>query len=443
MSGTTGAESDLAIEVIDEHSRMPPLALTLAWWSVVSAMFFVFVAATLALSIGTANALVGIGAAVLFYSVAGAVLARHAIRTGLGCFLLSKVLFGRAGASLATLVLFATAIYYAVFEGSVLVSTALRIISHLGYKAACAIIVLYSVPLVAGSVQHWLNRFNGFLLPFYLIGLVTAVALALHRYGYSARWLELGPGGRRIDARWWDCFVVYLGATVIFMFAQDYARFGRQRDEAYHARFNFGYLFYSVAFAVNGVIGIFLVGTAQLRNVTEASVVDAFIAVLGGPVALIFVWVSQTRINTANYYVSTVNMQAFFEPLVPMRLPKFVWAILVGIVVLTLMLSTNVLRYILVALAYQGSFVTAWVGVALAHVVVDRSCMDGPGERATALGGLPAFDAAGMVAWLSGAASSLLLMQAGGALRTCATPAALLVAALLYAGFGKRPPASD
>src|SRR3546814_5298148 len=31
--------------------------------------------------------------------------------------------------------------------------------------------------------------------------------------------------------------------------------------------------------------------------------------VLGGAVGLLFIWASQTRINTANYYLATVNMQ--------------------------------------------------------------------------------------------------------------------------------------
>ena len=49
-----------------------------------------------------------------------AVLSRFAIRTGLSVALFSRVLFGNVGAGLATLIFCATAIYYAVFEGSVI-----------------------------------------------------------------------------------------------------------------------------------------------------------------------------------------------------------------------------------------------------------------------------------------------------------------------------------
>jgi hypothetical protein len=428
MSGAL--DSDLATEVVADQSRMSAAALTLAWWSIVSAMFYGFVAATLARAYGTTNALLGMAAAIVFYSIAGGILARYAIRTGLGSFLLSQALFGRAGAAIATLILFVTAIYYAVFEGAVVASAAVKILPGVSHAAACVVIVCYSVPLIAGSVQRWLNRFNGALLPIYLAGLAASVLLALHRYGYSDQWLELGGAGRHIDHHWWDCFVAYLGVSVMFMFAQDYARFGLLQDERYHARFNFGYLFYGTAFALNGVIGVFLIGTTQLANLTEASLVDAFVAVLGGPLALLFVWVSQTRINTANYYVATVNMQAFFQSLLPVRMPKLFWAIAVGMVVLILMLAAKVLQYIPVALAYQGAFVAAWVGVALSHVLshpfmapaIDSSSCSHPRVKL-----------AGVIAWIAGAGSSMILMQMAPPYNSLATPAALLVSGILYA----------
>jgi cytosine permease len=426
-------ESDLATSSANEASRMPRISLTLAWWSIVSAMFFIYVAAALSLRFGVADAFVGIIVAIIVFGVLAGILARYAVRTGLGTFLLSKVIFGRTGAALATLILFTTAIYFAVFEGAVLVSAAVKVVPGLSYQAACVIVVLYSTPLIIGSVQHWLNRFNGILMPFYVLGLLAAVGLALSNYGYSRHWLDLGPADAGLDGHWWDCFVAYLGNSVIFMFSQDYARFGRLKDETYHAVLNFGYPFYAVAYGVNGVIGVFLVGTTQLANVTESSVVDAFVAVLGGAATLGFVWVTQTRINTANYYVACINMQAFFESISPVRATKLVWAVLVGVVVLAIMLATDVLGYVLVALAYQGAFVSAWVGVALAHVLIGGSAAASAEASPETLAGLPAVNAVGMIAWLCGAASSLALMQTSGFSQTLATPAALLISAAAYA----------
>lgn len=439
MKSTT-SESDLAMSPVMEASRMSPVALTAAWWSNASPMFWPFIAAALAQAYGTRNALIGMGAAVVFYGLAGGILARYAIRTGLGCFLFSHVLFGSIGAPVATLIFFATAIYYAMFEGAVLAVTASKIIPGVSYAWASVVIVLYSVPLIAGSVQRWLNKFNGVLFPVYIGGLALAVSLCLMKYGYSTAWLRLGPATGNSEWGWWNCFVAYLGASIFFMFSQDFARFGRLRDSRYHGLVNFGYVFYAITFMLNGVVGIFLVGMTQLSHLTEASVVDAFVAVLGGSMALGFVWVTQTRINTANYYVSTVNMQAFFESLFPLRLRKFTWAVIVGVIVLALMLVGNALKYMLVALSYQGVFVTAWAGVALSHVLlVPASTVAGVGSGQQGAA-WPKVNVAGLSGWLSGAAFGLVLMKQEGLLHTLSTPGTLIVSAIMYALLRRREP---
>ncbi|MFP3548994.1 allantoin permease, partial [Rhizobium sp. SIMBA_035] len=77
-------------------------------------------------------------------------------------------------------------------EGSVIAVAANHLFPALDYKWAALIVVCYSVPLVFGSVQHWLDKFNGVLLPFYLLGLLAAVGLTTWEYGYNAAWLDFG-----------------------------------------------------------------------------------------------------------------------------------------------------------------------------------------------------------------------------------------------------------
>lgn len=91
--------------------------------------------------------------------------------------LFSRLLFGSSGACLATLIFFSTAIYYAVFEGSVIAVALNHLYPQLVYPLAALLVVLYSVPLILGSVQHWLDKLNGVLLPVYL-ALRTAWASA-------------------------------------------------------------------------------------------------------------------------------------------------------------------------------------------------------------------------------------------------------------------------
>jgi hypothetical protein len=394
---------------VPAQGRMPPFALTMAFWSCCSAMFWIIIAAVLASAYGTRNALIGLILSVVSYGVVNYFITRYAIRTGLSVSLFSRLLFGRTGSALATLIFAATAIYYAVFEGSVIALAGTFLYSSLDYKIAALIVVLYSVPLVFGSVQHWLDKFNGILLPIYLLGLFAAVGLAVYNYGYSDKWLSMGPAGGASPTGWWNIYVFYMGVWIMMMFTFDYARFGRKEDEGYHSLFNFGSPFYVLALLINGAIGIFLVSTIPVEGaLNEVSAVKAIILMMG-IFGLIFVWVTQTRINTANYYLAAVNLESLARLVLGLNLPKVVWAIVVGVIVYILMLA-NVIYYLLQALAYQGIFVVAWVGVALAYII--RQAPHDPDDAgARPDGAYPAFNLSGLIAWFGAVIVGIILMN--------------------------------
>lgn len=427
-----GAELAFAYRPVPFDKRIGRMPLTMAWWSVCSAMFYLFVSASLALAYGSWNAIIGMALAVASYAAVNAILVRHSIRTGLSVSLFSRILLGKTGAAIATLIFFATAIYYAVFEGSV-IAVALQEYAGITYPVAAALVVVYSVALIFGSIQNWLDKFNGILLPFYAIGIAAAVGLTIARYGYSDAWLQLGPnGGAASVSGIWGCFVAYMGVWVLMMYTYDYARFGKVEDADYHAKINFGAPFYSVTFFLNGLVGIFL--AASLPNdgaVTELSVVFALIEVMGLG-GLLFVWISQTRINTANYYLAAVNMESFAQTAFRLRAPKVVWACVVGAITYVLMMA-DIFSYILQALAWQGIFVVAWVAIALVHIVTEGA--DGvEHDRIHArLSETPAIRMAGTGAWVIGAGVGLALHFAGGTLASWSAPATFVVAALAYA----------
>ncbi|SEH89348.1 purine-cytosine permease family protein [Paracoccus alkenifer] len=442
MSTTADAAPDEALELefsdrpVPQDQRMRRMPLTMAWWSVCSAMFYLVVSATLALAYGSVNAIIGLVLSVAAYAAINAVLVRHAIRTGLSVSLFSRILLGRTGAAIATLIFFATAIYYAVFEGSV-IALALQSYAGIGYPLAALIVVVYSVVLIFGSIQNWLDKLNGVLLPFYLIGLLAAVVLAVAEYGYSDAWLNLGPEGGAKPGGWWDCFVAFMGVWILMMFTYDYARFGRSEDADYHARVNFGAPFYLVAFLLNGLVGIFLAASLPTEGgVTEVSVVLALIQLMG-LAGLGFVWISQTRINTANYYLAAVNMESFALTVFRLKLPKVFWACVVGAICYVLMLA-DVFAYILQALAYQGIFVVAWVGIALVHILTEGKAGAAQDRVSFRLRDTRAVNPAGLGAWLLAAASGLALHFADGALASFSAPVTFVAAAAAYAVLKQR-----
>lgn len=420
-------EVDSSVSSVPSHARMGRLSLSMAWWAVCSAMFYIVVGASLALAYGARNAIFGMLLSVLCYGLINAVISRYAMRTGLSVALFSRVLFGSLGASLATLIFFSTAIYYAVFEGSVIAVALNHLYPEVSYSLAALLVVLYSVPLIFGGVQHWLDRFNGVLLPFYLFGLLAAVALSIGEYGYQPQWLDFGPAHPPAGG-WWDCFSAYMGVWVLMMFTFDYARFGKPEDAAWHGRWNFGMPFYLVTFLLNGMAGIYLASSIpQDGALSEVTVVLAILKLMG-LWGLLFVWVTQTRINTANYYLATVNMQAFFAEVFRLRASSLVWAVVVGAAVYALMLA-DVFAWLLKALAWQGVFVVAWVGVAMAHILGKAPLPAGEPAR---------LNGVGLAAWLCGALLGFALMEVGGSLQSFSAPLTFLVSAGVYAGLRRR-----
>lgn len=426
MAGKPANQHSGTDSAVPLDQRLSRGSLTMAWWGICSAMFYLVVGAALAMGFGTRNAIIGLLLSVVCYGAINAVISRYAIASGLSVAQFSRRLFGRAGAALATLLFSATAIYYAAFEGSVMAVALNHYASAVSLEQAYLIVVVYSVLLIFGHAMRWLDKLNGVLLPLYLLGLVAALLMTVDQYGYSAAWLELAPEGGAPAYGWWNCFTYFMGVWVLMMYTWDYARFGRAEDSDYHARVNFGMPFYAVAFLLNGLAGIFLAATIPTEGgVSEVSVVLSIVQLMG-LWGLLFVWVTQTRINTGNFFLGATNLQALGASLGLGRVPYVVWAALTGLTVYLLM-RFDVFSYILQALAWQSIFIVAWVAIALAHILAAR------GAPAADDASLPAFDARGLCAWFAAAAAGIVLLKAGDAtLATFSAPATFVVA---FAGY--------
>ncbi|POX46122.1 cytosine permease [Streptomyces sp. Ru72] len=366
------ATEDYSTHVVPLSWRSGRWSLAMAWGALFSAMFWLYVAVTSADAVGTPATVVGMALSVLTYGVVNLVLSRYAARTGLTVALLSRRLFGVLGSALAPLIFAATALYYGVFEGSIIAVAFQKYFGgdiRIWYLA----VVLYALPLVIGGVRIWLDKLNGVLLPLYVAGLVAVVVMATVKRGYPHDWLHSAAAGGALPG-WLTSYLIYMGVWIMMMYTIDYARFGRAEDQGFHANVTFGWVFYLCTFAVNGLIGIYLLRAWHIAG-SETGVVDAFLHTLGfAGVAVIFV--SQTRINTANYYLASTNLEAFAARVLRVRLPRAAWVAVAGAIAYLLML-TDVLGYLLRALAWQGVFVTAWVAIALVHIAVRGADRDG------------------------------------------------------------------
>jgi purine-cytosine permease-like protein len=372
---------DYSRHVVPQTARSGRWSLAMAWWALFSAMFWLYIAVSTAQAVGSRNAMVGMVLTVLIYGTINGILTRQAINNGLTVALLSRRVFGNVGSVIAPLLFAATAMYYAVFEGSIIALALQKFFAPSSdIRLWYLLVVIYALPLVIGGVQAWLDKLNGVLLPFYVGGLVFIVVAAGHKHGFSNDFLSIPAPFEASVPGWLWAVCIYMGVWIMMMFTVDYARFGKKSDAVFHGTVTFGYLFYAATFLVNGMIGIFVLDTVYPGlAATEAGLVDAILEV-SGFVGLLVVIVSQTRINTANYYLASTNLESFGLRFLRLRWPRLAWVVIAGALVYLFML-TDVLSYLLRALAWQGVAVVAWVAIVLTHLAMNRGEKYGPEFR--------------------------------------------------------------
>lgn len=418
------ATEDYSAHVVPLSWRSGRWSLMMAWWALFSAMFWLYVAVASADAVGTPATIAGMALTVATYGVVNLVLSRYAARTGLTVALLSRRLFGVLGSALAPLIFAATALYYGVFEGSI-VAVAFHKYFGGDLKIWYLVVVVYALPLVIGGVRTWLDKLNGVLLPLYVAGLIALIITATLKQGYPHDWLHSAAATGPLPG-WLTSYLIYMGVWIMMMYTIDYARFGKPEDQRFHGTVTFGWVFYFFTFAVNGLIGIYLLRAWNIAG-SETGVVDAFIDTLGFAGVLVIV-VSQTRINTANYYLASTNLEAFAARVLRLKLPRAVWVVVAGAIAYLLML-TDVLSYLLRALAWQGVFVTAWVAIALVHIAVRGADRDGlPEFRPLRL--VPVTAGAG--AWVGASVVGIALTEQKGS--TALAQLAPLITVALAAG---------
>lgn len=385
-------ESPVDRDRVPESGRLSRWSLTMAWWAMFSAMFWLYIAVASAGAVGVPATLAGMAASIATFGVVNLLLSRYAIHTGLSVELLSRRMFGAVGSLLAPALFAATALYYGVFEGSI-VAVALQEYFGGDIRLWYLLCTVYMIPVVIGGVAAWLDKLNGILLPFYLVGMVAVVVAATVQQGYPTGWLTATVASGPLPG-WLTAYLVYMGVWVLMMYTFDYARLGRRADAGFHGTVTFGWVFYALTFGVNGLVGLYLLGAWDIAG-TETGVVEAVVGSLGFAGVLLII-VSQTRINSANFYLASTNLQVFVHRALRLDVPRAVWVVVTAVLAYLLML-TDVLGYLLQALAWQGVLITAWVAIAVVYVLRDRGRI------------MPRTASGGALAWLLSSVAGIVL----------------------------------
>jgi uncharacterized membrane protein YeaQ/YmgE (transglycosylase-associated protein family) len=413
-SNDTVEATDVLYREGNDEDQMKRGSLSMAFWGVASAMFFVYIGAALAVAYGTVNALIGIAMTIVVYGIINGILSKYALNNRTTVALFSRTILGTAGSAIATIIFALVAIYYAVFEGSI-IAYAFQTAFGGEMWAWSLFVVLYSTPLIFGGARKFLDKLNGWLLPFYILGLVAAVIWAGVQYGFTDAWITNGAGIAIPFASggpgWLAVFVGYMGVWIMMMFTMDYASLGKRKDTKFHQRWTFGWFFYFVAYGFSGVVGIFLTFTIPGIEASETGLAGGLVTMMG-LLGLFVVWVSQTRINTANYYLGAANLKSFGERVLRIKVPNIAWVLFSSLIIYLLMLLP-IVEYILLALAWQGVLVTAWVAIALAHIALTRGQAKMQEHGMIGDRHYKSVNNTGLIAWTAATVIGIFMLQLG------------------------------
>ena len=274
--------------------------------------------------------------------------------------------------------------------------------------------------------------------------MIAAVIWAGVQYGFTSTWLTQQPeSGLAVvmgGPGWLATFAAYMGVWIMMMFTMDYAALGKRKDTKFHQRWSFGGVFYILAYGFSALVGIFLTFTIQGLEASETGIAGGIVSVMG-LLGLIVVFVSQTRINTANYYLGAANFKSFGERVFRIKLPNQAWVLTSSVIIFLLMLLP-IVEYSLLALAWEGVLVTAWVAIAVTHILITRGKRQEHGLLAD--GHYRKFKNSGLIAWVIATLTGIIMLQLGllnpglaGVGATWGPILTAVVASVVYGGLWK------
>lgn len=399
---------DYVNHVVPSSMRVGRWQMAMSYWSLLSALVWMFYGALAATLYGTQDALIAIVLSVAIYATISGLFARWSIRTGANATMLSRQTFGVVGSLLTAYLLAASSTFYAVFESSTLAIAAKEYTNLWPIEVWYAIVCVGMLPLMLGGVRTFMAKLNGFSLPFYYIGMAAAVIAAFVKFGEGSDWFDwtgVVPPEARPYPGWFLALLLFLGLFLLIANTSDFARFGKVEDAKFHSRVSFGWVFMALLLLVNGVAGIILarVVVPDLPP-TEAGVVTAILASLGFA-GLVLIVLSQGRVNTLNYYEASANLSRIITALTGRKIPRLLLVALLTALVFGLML-TNVFSYFEMMLRWQGAFLGTWVGVLLTHYFLIKGWKNTE-MRSQRVGKVTP----GLVVWLVSTGVALWLME--------------------------------
>lgn len=367
-----------ATERVPAQLRWPIPAISLVLLGNATAMFFFSFGAQQTFLVGWPGLLIPIGYFFFGSILIGALTMRMAAREGLSQNILSRGLgFGTRGAAVTSFIYAVNYIYYFLFEGTI-VSHAVAVyfdveINSWTGTAIFAAIGLFTIGFVWRGM-HAMSFLQSWGFPIFVLLFIYGLYLVFtqHQPVGPGDWHATGPltAAAMLNA------LSLANGQMIFqgLMATDYGRFAakhvRYRGTATIMVLELVPMFVIIFFGC--FLGATLLG--ELRGAdAQANAQDPgfmFVHILG-LVGVLFVLITQIRINVMNLYGGSIALSSGFEVAAHFKPGRPWWMFLVwffGVV----FYATNVINHLGTFLAITGVLTNTWVLIILADYFICR-----------------------------------------------------------------------
>lgn len=363
-----------AIDRVPAEKRWPIPAISLVLLGNATAMFFFSFGAQQTFLVGWPKMLLPIGYFFFGAVLIGALTMRMASREGLSQSLISRGLgFGSRGAALTSFIYAVNFVYYFLFEGTI-VSHAVAYYFDIEINSFGGILIFAAIGLITIAfvwrgmyAMSWLQTW-GFPI---FVGLLIWALFALngqHDGVGPSGWEATGVSG---GAAMWTA-MSFANGQMIFqgLMATDYGRFAaktiRFRGTSTIMLLELIPMF--IIIFLGAYLGATLVGEFGAEKAQDPGFVFVHLMGLAG---VIFVVITQIRINVMNLYGGSITLSSGFDVAAHFRpgRPWWMFAVwLFGVI----FYATNVINHLGTFLAITGVLTNTWVLIILSDYFICR-----------------------------------------------------------------------
>ena len=421
----TEGGDDYTLEPVPESGRIGWISASHSLAGNATALIYLQFGALMAMTYGVANAVGALVYATIIGGVLGYALSIVAVKTGLGSNLIARSAgFGFKGVALYSLAVGSCSTMYFSLEGIIMAKSFHSFMPQIPLWLIILLMVIGMVLLNWYGIRV-LEKFQKWSIVVYAILLLIAIVISINMFfKNSSNWIQFMPENMPLTAvGLFSCIGIINGIVgILVLNVADFARFIK-KEELKIGALSLGVFVQLWWYLIAGLIGIWF-GI----NYSETNPGIYFVSILG-IWGVLFVFLTQLRINVNNLYIGSLSIANFFAVMFSLRPGRVFWIVVMSVFA-TLVMISGIVEYLEIITNIIGVFMMPIMILILTDIYFVRKLLKlGPENLEYRPSRLRNWNPIGIFTVISSGALSLLMSY--GVMGSLLKPLSSLIAGIL------------